>query len=60
MISTQLNIAGMDSQICNDAAHAMRFLKNNFANLLLLDVHLPDQTGFTRRTSSGKTTSRSP
>jgi len=47
LISTQLDIAGMDSQICNDAAHAMRFLKNNFANLLLLDVHLPDQTGFT-------------
>ncbi|MFW5874203.1 MAG: response regulator transcription factor [Verrucomicrobiota bacterium] len=47
LIATQLEVAGMDSQVCNDAAHAMRFLKNNFANLLLLDVHLPDQTGFT-------------
>ncbi|WP_269525827.1 response regulator transcription factor [Coraliomargarita parva] len=46
LIATQLEVAGMDNQICNDASHAMRFLKNNFANLLLLDVHLPDSTGF--------------
>jgi len=46
LIATQLDVANMNSQVCNDAAHAMRFLKNNFANLLLLDVNLPDQTGF--------------
>jgi len=46
LIATQLDVANMDSQVCNDAAHAMRFLKNNFANLLLLDINLPDQTGF--------------
>ena len=47
MIATQLEVAGMQSQICNAAAHANRFLKNNFANLLLLDLHLPDSSGFT-------------
>jgi response regulator of citrate/malate metabolism len=37
-------MAGMQSQICHEAAHVERFLNNNFANLLLLDVHLPDST----------------
>lgn len=46
LIATQLEFAGMQSQICHEAAHVERFLKNNFANLLLLDVHLPDSTGF--------------
>jgi len=46
LIATQLDIAGMQTQICYEAAHVERFLKNNFANLLLLDVHLPDSTGF--------------
>ncbi|MGH8018191.1 MAG: response regulator transcription factor, partial [Opitutaceae bacterium] len=27
-------------------AHALRFLKSNFANLMLLDITLPDQDGF--------------
>ena len=27
-------------------AHAFRFLKRNFANLMLLDLNLPDQSGF--------------
>ena len=36
----------MQSQICNEAAHVVRYLKSNFANLLLLDVYLPDSTGF--------------
>ena len=35
----------MQVQVCNEA-YAYRFLKDNFANLLLLDVHLPDGTGF--------------
>ncbi|MCH2036425.1 MAG: response regulator transcription factor [Puniceicoccaceae bacterium] len=47
MIASQLEVAGMQSQICHEAAHAQRFLKNNFANILLLDLHLPDSSGFT-------------
>jgi len=46
LIATQLEFAGMQSQICHEANHVERFLKGNFANLLLLDVHLPDETGF--------------
>ena len=46
LIATQLEVAGMQSQVCHDASHVGRFLKNNFANLILLDVHLPDDTGF--------------
>ena len=38
--------AGMLTQVCNRAQHALRFLKHNFANLMLLDVNLPDQSGF--------------
>lgn len=45
LITDQLETAGMEVQVCNEAAHAHRFLKDNFANLLLLDVHLPDATG---------------
>lgn len=47
LIATQLKIADMQSQICHEASHVERYLKNNFANLLLLDVHLPDESGFT-------------
>ena len=46
LIATQLEVAGMQSQVCHEASHVGRFLKNNFANLILLDVHLPDDTGF--------------
>lgn len=46
IIATHLERAGMQSQICYEAAHVARYLKTNFANLLLLDVHLPDSTGF--------------
>ena len=46
LIATQLEVAGMQSQACHEASHVARFLKNNFANLILLDVHLPDDTGF--------------
>jgi DNA-binding response OmpR family regulator len=59
LIETQLEVAGMLSQICHEASHVERFLKNNFANLLLLDVHLPDETGFQLMKSlreSGNTT----
>jgi len=37
----------MQSQVCYEAAHVERFLKTNFANLLLLDLHLPDSSGLT-------------
>ena len=46
LIATHLERAGMNSQICNRAQHALRFLKKNFANLVLLDINLPDQSGF--------------
>jgi DNA-binding response OmpR family regulator len=41
-----LEEAGMQTQWYNRCALAARFLKKNFANLLLLDVNLPDQSGF--------------
>jgi DNA-binding response OmpR family regulator len=46
LISVHLEKAGMHTQVCNRAAHASKFLRNNFANLLLLDITLPDQSGF--------------
>jgi DNA-binding response OmpR family regulator len=46
LIAIHLEEAGMQTQVYNRCAHALRFLKKNFANLLLLDVNLPDQSGF--------------
>jgi DNA-binding response OmpR family regulator len=46
LICMQLEDAGMETLAYNRAAPALRFLKKNFANLLLLDVNLPDQSGF--------------
>lgn len=46
VIATHLGEAGMQTQICLRAAHALRFLQKNFANLILLDLNLPDQSGF--------------
>ncbi len=46
LISVHLEEAGMQAQVCGRAAHATRFLKRNFANLMLLDINLPDQSGF--------------
>ncbi len=46
LIAVHLEKAGMHTQICNRAQHAIKFLKKNFANLLLLDINLPDQSGF--------------
>ncbi|MDB4384612.1 response regulator transcription factor [Opitutaceae bacterium] len=46
LISVHLEEAGMQAQICGRAEHAARFLKRNFANLMLLDITLPDQSGF--------------
>lgn len=46
VIARHLEEAGMTTQICNRAAHAFKFLQKNFANLMLLDLKLPDQSGF--------------
>lgn len=46
LIITQLELAGMQTQEFNRTAPALRFLKSNFANLMLLDVNLPDGSGF--------------
>lgn len=45
LLAAHLEKAGMHTQICNRAQHAMKFLKKNFANLVLLDINLPDQSG---------------
>lgn len=46
LVAAHLERAGMQTQVCNRTAHAFRFLKQNFANLLLLDISLPDGSGF--------------
>ncbi len=46
LISDQLESAGMMTQVHHRAANVARYLKSNFANLMLLDVNLPDQSGF--------------
>lgn len=47
LLAQHLERAGMHTQVCSRAAHALKFLKKNFANLVLLDINLPDQSGFT-------------
>lgn len=46
LIAEQLEMSGMMTQVYHRASNVVRFLKSNFANLLLLDVNLPDATGF--------------
>jgi DNA-binding response OmpR family regulator len=46
LIGQYLEKAGMRVQVCNRAAHAYKFLQRNFANLILLDLVLPDKGGF--------------
>lgn len=46
LIAHHLERAGMHTQICSRVAHALKFLQRNFANLVLLDITLPDQSGF--------------
>ena len=46
LLAIHLDRAGMETQVCNRADHALKFLQKNFANLLLLDISLPDQSGF--------------
>lgn len=45
-ISEFLEGHGMYTQIYNSGQNLIRFLERNFANLMLLDVNLPDRTGF--------------
>ncbi len=46
LVASHLEKSGMHVQICNRAAHGLKFLKKNYANLILLDINLPDQSGF--------------
>ena len=46
LMSSYLEEAGMRTQVYHRAQLAARFLKKNFANLLLVDITLPDQSGF--------------
>jgi len=46
LIAGHLERSGMNTQVCSRSAHAAKFLKKNFANLILLDITLPDQSGF--------------
>ncbi len=46
IITEQLEGAGMNVQAYTRCAPALRFLQHNFANLLLLDLTLPDLNGF--------------
>ena len=46
LICQHLENAGMLTQHCDRCASALRFLQRNFANLLLLDLNLPDASGF--------------
>lgn len=46
LIAEQLEAHGMLVQVYHRAAHVHRFLQSNFANLMLLDLNLPDSSGF--------------
>ncbi len=46
LMANYLEESGMRAQIFSRAQQAERFLQKNFANLLLLDITLPDQSGF--------------
>jgi len=47
LTAEHLELAGMKTQVFYRAANLNMFLENNFANLMLLDVNLPDGSGFT-------------
>jgi DNA-binding response OmpR family regulator len=46
LMASYLEEADMRTQVYHRSHYAARFLKNNFANLLLVDITLPDQSGF--------------
>lgn len=46
LVAEELENAGMNVQVFHKVANVLPFLKGNFVNLMLLDVGLPDGTGF--------------
>jgi DNA-binding response OmpR family regulator len=46
LIAEQLEESGMYTQVFHRIAPAAKYLSKNFVNLMLLDVNLPDGTGF--------------
>lgn len=46
LITSHLERDGMRAQVCRRVAHALKFIKKNYANLVLFDINLPDQPGF--------------
>lgn len=46
VIAEHLENAGMTTHVCDCASKALKYLKDNFANLILLDLNLPDASGF--------------
>ncbi len=46
LISDHLEMSGMNSVVYNQARNVVHFLSKNFVNLLLLDINLPDFSGF--------------
>ncbi|MDV7391988.1 response regulator, partial [Arthrospira platensis SPKY1] len=46
LVADHLEMSGMMTQVFNRAAGVQKFLTTHFANLMLLDVNLPDQNGF--------------
>jgi DNA-binding response OmpR family regulator len=47
LTAEHLELAGMKTQVFYRASNIKTFLDSNFANLMLLDVNLPDGSGFT-------------
>ena len=47
LTAEHLELAGMKTQVFFRASNLKRFIETNFANLMLLDVNLPDGSGFT-------------
>lgn len=46
LMSNYLTDSGLRTQVFHRSQQALEFLTNNFANLLLLDITLPDVSGF--------------
>ena len=46
LIAEELEESNMFTQICHNGAKAERLLENQFFNLILLDINLPDMSGF--------------
>jgi DNA-binding response OmpR family regulator len=46
VIGQQIEMAGMSVQVFYRPSHALRYLEHGFANLLLLDVNMPELNGF--------------